>query len=101
MDFSGKSLRKLVIPLVIEQTLAIAMGMADTIMVSSCGEAAVSGISLIDQISVLLVGPCAPFLSSAFSCGRFYIITSDGLRTFIQSWDTQCPLQENRTGCIF
>lgn len=64
MDFSGKSLRKLVIPLVIEQTLAIAMGMADTIMVSSCGEAAVSGISLIDQISVLLVG-----LFSALAAG--------------------------------
>ncbi|MCR4791526.1 MAG: MATE family efflux transporter [Lachnospiraceae bacterium] len=56
MDFSGRSLRKLVIPLVIEQTLAIAMGMADTIMVSSCGEAVVSGISLVDQISILLVG---------------------------------------------
>ena len=56
MDFSGKSLQKLVIPLVIEQTLAIAMGMADTVMVSSCGEAVVSGISLVDQISVLLVG---------------------------------------------
>ena len=64
MDFSGKSLQKLVIPLVIEQTLAIAMGMADTIMVSSCGEAAVSGISLVDQISVLLVG-----LFSAMAAG--------------------------------
>ncbi len=64
MDFSGKSLRKLVIPLVIEQTLAIAMGMADTVMVSSCGEAVVSGISLIDQISVLLVG-----LFSALAAG--------------------------------
>ena len=64
MDFSGKTLRKLVIPLVIEQTLAIAMGMADTVMVSSCGEAVVSGISLIDQISVLLVG-----LFSALAAG--------------------------------
>ena len=64
MDFSGKSLQKLVIPLVIEQTLAIAMGMADTVMVSSCGEAAVSGISLVDQISVLLVG-----LFSAMAAG--------------------------------
>ena len=64
MDFSGKSLQKLVIPLVIEQTLAIAMGMADTVMVSSCGEAVVSGISLVDQISVLLVG-----LFSALAAG--------------------------------
>ena len=55
MDFSDRSLRKLIIPIVIEQTLAITMGIADTVMVSSCGEAVVSGISLIDQINVLLV----------------------------------------------
>lgn len=54
--FSKVQLRRLIFPLVIEQILAVAMGMADTIMVASCGEAAVSGISLVDTISILLIG---------------------------------------------
>ena len=55
MLFSGKDLRRLIIPLVIEQILAVTIGMADTVMVSSVGEAAVSGISLVDTINVLLI----------------------------------------------
>ena len=41
--FTGKALAALVIPLVLEQMLGITVGMADSIMVSSAGEAAVSG----------------------------------------------------------
>ena len=54
--FTNKQLRRLVIPLVLEQLLSVTIGMADTMMVASCGEAAVSGISLVDTISVLLIG---------------------------------------------
>ncbi|MFT4104943.1 MAG: MATE family efflux transporter [Lacrimispora sp.] len=54
--FSAKDLQRLIFPLVIEQILAVFMGMADTIMVSSSGEAAVSGISIVDTISLLLIG---------------------------------------------
>ena len=36
--FSKKDLRKLIVPLVFEQALAITVGMADTMMVSSVGE---------------------------------------------------------------
>lgn len=53
--FSREDLKRLIIPLVIEQTLAISIGLFDTLMVSSCGEAAVSGVSLVDSISVLLI----------------------------------------------
>lgn len=53
--FTKEDLRKLIIPLMIEQTLAISIGLFDTLMVSSCGEAAVSGVSLVDSISVLLI----------------------------------------------
>ena len=56
MLFSQDALRKLLWPLIIEQFLAIAMGMADTVMAASCGEAVVSGISLVDSICVLLIG---------------------------------------------
>ena len=53
--FSGSALRRLMIPLIIEQLLAMTIGMADTVMVTSEGEAAVSGVSLVDNISVLLI----------------------------------------------
>src|SRR5690554_3396219 len=54
--FSNKDLRKLIIPLIIEQILAVAVGMADTVMVSSVGEAAISGVALVDAIGILLIG---------------------------------------------
>ena len=51
---TGNDLKKLIIPLVFEQTLAITVGMADTMMVASAGEAAVSGVSLVDMINMLI-----------------------------------------------
>ena len=50
MLYSNKDLKKLIIPLVIEQTLAIAVGMADTIMISVVGEAAVSEMCIRDSL---------------------------------------------------
>lgn len=55
MLFDKKALRKLIIPLVLEQTLAITVGMADTMMISSVGEAAVSGVSLVDMFNNLII----------------------------------------------
>ncbi len=52
--FSAKDLRKLIIPLVFEQVLVATVGMADTMMVSSVGEAAISGVSLIDMVNLLI-----------------------------------------------
>lgn len=53
--FSGQDLRRLIIPLFIEQFLAIFVGLADSIMVASVGETAVSAVSLIDTIMILLI----------------------------------------------
>ena len=53
--FSKEDLRKLLVPLMLEQLLAVTIGMMDTMMVANCGEAAVSGISLVDSISVLFI----------------------------------------------
>ena len=51
--FTKKDLVKLIIPLVIEQLFAITVGMADSVMVSTAGEAAISGVSLVDTINLL------------------------------------------------
>lgn len=53
--FSNSDLKRLIRPLILEQILAVTVGMADVIMVSSVGAAAVSGISLVDTINVLLI----------------------------------------------
>ena len=53
--FTNKELTRLIVPLVIEQFLAVTVGMVDTMMVATVGEAAVSGISLVDAINVLLI----------------------------------------------
>ena len=53
--FSKDDLKKLIIPLLFEQALAITVGMADTVMISSAGEAAVSGVSLIDMFNNLII----------------------------------------------
>ena len=53
--FSNKQLFKLILPLVLEQLLTILGGMADTIMVSAAGENAVSGVSLVDTVNLLII----------------------------------------------
>ena len=55
MSFNKQQLRALLIPLVIEQVLTGLMGVADTLMVSNVGEAAISGVSLVDSINLLFV----------------------------------------------
>ena len=53
--FSQKELLVLAVPLLVEQLLEVTVGMADTMMVSRCGEAAISGVSLVDMINNLII----------------------------------------------
>ncbi len=53
--FTNEDLKKLIAPLIVEQILAVTVGMVDTMMVSSAGEAATSGVSLVDMINNLLI----------------------------------------------
>ena len=53
--FSNREIIKLAIPVIIEQFLAILVGMADTLMVSYIGEEAVSGVSLVNQLNNVFI----------------------------------------------
>ena len=55
MLFSNRDLKKLIIPLIIEQVLALTIGIFDTMMVSQCGQSAVSGVSIVDGLNVLII----------------------------------------------
>ena len=50
--FTSKDLKKLIIPLIFEQLLAVSVGFVDTFMVSIAGEAAVSGVALVAGILI-------------------------------------------------
>lgn len=55
MIFSNRDLKRMLLPLVIEQILVMLVGMVDTVMVSSVGEAAVSGVALVDMVNYLVI----------------------------------------------
>lgn len=55
MIYSNRALKRLLVPLVIEQVLVMLVGMVDTVMVASAGEAAVSGVSLVDMVNYLII----------------------------------------------
>ena len=53
--FSNSDLRKLIVPLVVEQFLQFSVGMVTSIMVASLGEATVSAVSLVDSVFILFI----------------------------------------------
>ena len=70
--FDNKALLALILPLVVEQLLAVLVGMADSIMIASVGEAAVSSVSLIDTIFILLINMFTAIATGgAVVCGQY------------------------------
>ena len=53
--FTNKQLRTLLVPIMVEQLLPSLMGTADTMMVSNVGSAAISAVSLVDSINILVI----------------------------------------------
>lgn len=53
--FSNIDIRKLLIPIMLENLLASLMGTVDTMMVSNVGASAVSAVSLVDSINILVI----------------------------------------------
>ena len=75
--FSDKALTALILPLFLEQLLSVFVGLSDSIMVAQVGEAAVSAVSLVDSIAILLINifnalaplpSCVPDFSPAVTC---------------------------------
>lgn len=68
--FSGAQLRRLITPLIIEQLLMMLVGMLDTVMVSKAGEAAISGVSIVNDVNNLIIA-----LLSALAGGGSVIVS--------------------------
>ncbi len=68
--FSNKALGKLIIPIFLDQILIIAVGIIATMMLSYAGEAAVSGVSLVDMINMLII-----YLLAALTTGGAVVVS--------------------------
>lgn len=68
--FSNKDLKRLILPLFLEQLLVILVGLADTFVISFAGEAAVSGVSLVNSFNTIFI-----FLFTALSSGGAVIVS--------------------------
>lgn len=75
--FSNRELANLIGPLVIEQLLAVFVGMADSIMVANVGEAAVSGVSLVYNIMILIINIFAALATGGAVVAGQYIGRKD------------------------
>ena len=72
--FTNKGLVSIIVPLMIQQVLTVAVGAVDTVMVAYAGEAAVSGVSLVNTLDVLLV----MFFSSLVTGGAVVVAQTLG-----------------------
>lgn len=68
--FSNQKLKEMIVPLFFEQLLVMLVGMADTLVVSYAGEAAVSGVSLVNQFNTIFI-----YLFTALASGGAVVIS--------------------------
>ena len=68
--FSDHALKLLILPLFLEQLLEVLVGVSDTFMVSYAGEAAVSGVSLVNMFNTVFI-----FLFSALAAGGAVVVS--------------------------
>ena len=76
--FTRRQLVTLIWPLLREQFLSVSMGMADTLMVSGVGEAAVSSVSLVDSLNILILQILAALASGGAVVASQYLGRQDG-----------------------
>ena len=68
--FSNQELKKMIVPLFLEQLLVMFVGLADTLVVSYAGESAVSGVSLVNQFNTIFI-----YLFTALASGGAVVIS--------------------------
>ena len=68
--FSNQELKAMIVPLFLEQLLVMLVGLADTLVVSHVGEAAVSGVSLVNQFNTIFI-----YLFTALASGGAVVIS--------------------------
>lgn len=68
--FSNNDLKNMIVPLFFEQLLVMFVGIADTFIVSAVGEAAVSGVSLVNQFNTIFI-----YLFTALASGSAVVIS--------------------------
>lgn len=70
MLFSDEDLKAMIVPLFLEQFLVMLVGIADTLVVSHAGEAAVSGVSLVNQFNTIFI-----YLFTALASGGAVVLS--------------------------
>lgn len=70
MMFSNKQLKEMILPLFFEQFLVMLVGLADVFVVSFCGEAAVSGVSLVNSFNTIFI-----YLFTALASGGAVVVS--------------------------
>lgn len=68
--FTNQDLKAMIVPLFLEQLLVMLVGIADTLVVSYAGEAAVSGVSLVNQFNTIFI-----YLFTALASGGAVVIS--------------------------
>lgn len=68
--FSNEQLKKMIVPLFLEQLLVMLVGLADTLIISYAGETAVSGVSLVNQFNTIFI-----YLFTALASGGAVVIS--------------------------
>lgn len=86
MLYTNKDLKRLIIPLVFEQLLAILVGMIDVVMVASAGEAAVSGVSLVDTINILVINITAALATGGAVVAGHFLGQKDSENASKSAW---------------
>ncbi len=76
--FTNKDLKNMIVPLFFEQLLVMLVGIADTLVISYAGEAAVSGVSLVNQFNTIFI-----YIFTALASGGAVVVSQ-----YIGSRDT-------------
>lgn len=86
MLYTNKDLKKLIVPLVFEQLLAILVGMVDTVMIAGVGEAAVSGVSLVDTVNILIINITAALATGGAVVAGHFLGQKDSKNASRSAW---------------